>query len=173
MTAYLNLPEVQSALHVHNVPAQWSMCNNEMFSAWPESDWRTHMEYYYQEILEETSAAGLPFKILVFTGDDDSVCGTHGTQYWIDRMEGWTPITSSYSQAWPDTDLQVGGFLSVYEVDVSDGVADADEGGDEEEHEIEKAVLYLSTVHSAGHMAPQTQPSKSLTLLKKFLYEMK
>eukprot|EP00483_Globobulimina_turgida_P013554 UN13579 len=77
MSDYLNQEVVQNALHVENV--EWEMCNNEIFTAWPDSDWDNKMQPYYAQL-----AAKYPqLKILVFSGDDDSVCGLHGTQYWL------------------------------------------------------------------------------------------
>ena len=38
------------------------------------------MEPYYEFLVNQTV---MPLKILVFSGDDDSVCGTVGTQSWI------------------------------------------------------------------------------------------
>ena len=48
------------------------------------------MEPYYQYLIDNAD-----IKILVFSGDDDSVCGTIGTQSWIydlgyDITERWT-----------------------------------------------------------------------------------
>lgn len=52
-------------------------------------------------------------RILVFSGDDDSVCATRGTQLWIDRLN-WTPI-----QDWTPwtVDHQVAGYKKKFEND--------------------------------------------------------
>lgn len=52
-------------------------------------------------------------RILVFSGDDDSVCATRGTQLWIDRLN-WTPI-----QDWTPWEVnhQVAGYKKKFEND--------------------------------------------------------
>jgi len=150
MTSYLNAGEVQEALNVKNV--EWEMCNDAVFEQWPESDWDAQMQPFYAELADKYPA----LKILIFSGDDDSVCGVHGTQYWLDNMGefGWTVDAQSDWIPWHFGD-QLAGFSTTYWT----------AGGD--------VALYFHTVRTAGHMVPQTQPARGLGILKKFLYEMK
>merc|ERR1719192_2488520 len=50
MDDYLNLEEVQSALHVK--PTDWGVCSDTVWEAWPESDFQRQIEPYYTEIVE-------------------------------------------------------------------------------------------------------------------------
>merc|ERR1712176_353916 len=149
MTQYLNQPLVQEALNVKNL--EWEMCADDVFESWPEQDWDNKMEPYYAQL-----AAKYPLlKILVFSGDDDSVCGLHGTQYWLDNMDeyGWKVDADNEWLPW-QFDNQLAGYSSTY----------LTENGD--------VALYFHTVRTAGHMVPQTQPGRALGLLSKFLNEM-
>eukprot|EP00490_Sorites_sp_Unknown_P029487 CAMPEP_0114680106 /NCGR_PEP_ID=MMETSP0191-20121206/53704_1 /TAXON_ID=126664 /ORGANISM="Sorites sp." /LENGTH=97 /DNA_ID=CAMNT_0001956373 /DNA_START=838 /DNA_END=1128 /DNA_ORIENTATION=+ len=75
MTKYLNQEDVQSALHVSNI--EWEMCSDKVYDAWPDSDWSTSMESKYIELVNNYD-----IDIVIYSGDDDSVCGLQGTQYW-------------------------------------------------------------------------------------------
>ena len=94
-------------------------------------------------------------KILIFSGDDDSVCGVHGTQYWLDRMDeyGWSVDEDNEWVPW-EYDQQLAGYSTTY----------LTQNGD--------VALYFYTVRTAGHMVPQTQPDRGLGILRKFLYEI-
>ena len=149
MTTYLNEEIVQDALNVKKT--DWEMCNNHVFRNWPEDDWDNKMQPYYAQL-----AAKYPsLKILVFSGDDDSVCGLHGTQFWLDNMDeyGWTVDSETEWEPW-QFDNQLAGYSSTY----------LTKNGD--------VALYFHTVRTAGHMVPQCQPARALGLLKKYLYEM-
>merc|ERR1712013_914995 len=114
MTDYLNQAEVQSALHVKNEgegAVTWEMCNDEVFQGWPEADWDNQMQPYYAEL-----AAKYPeLKILIFSGDDDSVCGVHGTQYWLDEMDsyGWRVDAQNEWIPW-EYNEQLAGYQTTY-----------------------------------------------------------
>ena len=109
------------------------------------------MQPFYAEL-----AAKYPqLKILIFSGDDDSVCGVHGTQYWLDNMDeyGWRVDGNNEWVPW-QYDNQLAGYSTTYLTGNGD------------------VALYFHTVRTAGHMVPQTQPARGLGILKKFLYEM-
>lgn len=102
----------------------------------------------WKDVLKMSPAS---FKVMVYSGDDDSVCATLGTQQWIWSMglqekpnEGW--------QRWTfdgvDDDGQTAGFITKFE------------GG-----------MSFATVHGAGHMVPSTRPAQSLQLMQAFLAE--
>jgi len=149
MTIYLNEDTVQESLHVK--PTEWSMCNDEVFENWPETDWDNKMQPYYAEL-----AAKYPqLKILVFSGDDDSVCGLHGTQYWLDNMGdyGWSVDSDNEWVPW-EHNQQLAGYSTTYLTQTGN------------------VALYFHTVRTAGHMVPQTQPDRALGLLRRYLYEM-
>jgi carboxypeptidase C (cathepsin A) len=78
----------------------------------------------------------------MFYGDDDSVCSTWSTQYWIwdlgyQALDKW--------KVW-EVDEQVAGYHTVFE----------------------KRLAFV-TVHGAGHEVPTFQPARALELFKKYL----
>jgi len=137
MTAYLNQDSVKAALHVKGDRA-WEQCSRTIKYA--QGDGHNSMVPYYQYLID--GKFGL--NILVYSGDDDSVCATIGTQAWIWDM-GYKPAgkiwqsyivdgqTAGYATAWKDTKF---GFV---------------------------------TVHGAGHEVPTYKPEVALDLFAKYL----
>ena len=87
------------------------------------------------------------FKVMVYSGDDDSICATLGTQQWVWDMgftasETWTPWHFQNTE----DDGQVAGFTTKF-----------------------KEGMSFVTVHGAGHMVPQTRPAQSLQLMSAFV----
>ena len=76
---------------------------------------------------------------------DDSVCGTLGTQSWIWNMNYTVDSNNDWEQ-WTDSTGQLGGYMVKF-VDAFNFV----------------------TVHSAGHMIPETQPMRSLEAFTAYL----
>ena len=72
-------------------------------------------------------------RILVYSGDDDSVCATPGTQRWIGAM-GWT--ASSEWTGWT-VEGQLGGYIQSYNNNFT-----------------------FATVHGAGHEVGPCSPGK-------------
>ena len=153
MADYLNLDKVQSALNVK--PTEWAMCSDPVWDAWPDSDYEAYMQTYYDEIISEY-AAELNLKLCVYSGDDDSVCGLQGTQYWLDRWDGYETNADCGSiwEPWEDDRTQLGGYYTQYFVE-----------------DTCKIALNFITVRSAGHMVPTTQPQRALKVLQKFLFD--
>merc|ERR1719198_324828 len=85
--------------------------------------------------------------ILVYSGDDDSICATLGSQQWI-----WA-MNLTVTEPWHAylVDDQVAGYTT-YFTDEKAGSG-----------------FRFTTVHGAGHMVPQTRPEQSLFILKSFL----
>lgn len=87
----MNQPLVKSALHVQT-GITWHECSNKVryngtvYSTVP----------IYKDLVQgvySTAATSQTLSILVYSGDDDSVCGTIGTQNWIWKM-GFTVDTN-------------------------------------------------------------------------------
>ena len=80
-------------------------------------------------------------KILIFSGDDDGVCATTGTQYWMYAMK--LPVTSAF-QPWYDYFMpdQFGGYFVKFQ-----GIA-------------------LATVHGAGHEVAYYKPERAYGFFK-------
>merc|ERR1712167_241163 len=93
------------------------------------------------------SEGSYTLRIMVFSGDDDTVCGSLGTQAWIhelgyDITSKWTSWTYEHSVY----GNQVGGYITHF-------------GG---------AGLTFATVHGAGHEVPTYKGEAALELLSKY-----
>ena len=92
--------------------------------------------------------------MLIYSGDNDAVCATEGTLYWMNnKMNKIYSIDSSNDfTAWEMDDEQVGGYYTKYL-----------------NSDYSNTAWHFTTVRSAGHMVPATQPGKSLQVLYNFL----
>merc|ERR1719471_1337215 len=153
MADWLNLEEVQTALNVKST--EWEMCSDAVWDRWPDSDYDLFMQDYYDEIIQNY-AVEEDLKLCVYSGDDDSVCGIQGTQYWLDRWEGYEADSTVNWTPWADESLELGGYYTIYHKEGDDSFN----------------ALHFMSVRTAGHMVPTTEPARALTLLKKYLYEM-
>jgi len=137
MNSYLNQASVKSALHVKS-DVTWEQCSRTI--KYDQGDGHNSMVPYYQYLID--GKFGL--NILVYSGDDDSVCATIGTQAWIWDMgyktDGkiWRTYTvadqtAGYFTQWKDTNL---GFL---------------------------------TIHGAGHEVPTYKPEVALDMFDRYL----
>ncbi|XP_057843140.2 serine carboxypeptidase-like 26 [Cryptomeria japonica] len=133
---YLNTHAVQSALHanVTGLPYPWEECSIPINLVYDRST--TTVVPIYQRMI----TSGL--RILVFSGDVDSIVPVTSTRYSINVLKlsiekEWYP--------WMDGDINVGGFSVIYKG------------------------LIFATVRGAGHEVPSYQPSRALTMAKFFL----
>jgi len=132
---YLNRADVVKAIHANAARLPWNSCSDIV--RYNMSDLDTPMEPLYNQLF----AAAPNLKILVYSGDDDSVCATLGSQYWIYRMNMQT------KQAWTSWmyNKQVGGYIVKF-----------------------KSMSFV-TVRGAGHMVPQYKPALGLEVFRKYL----
>lgn len=148
MTEYLNRPDVRAMLHVdHN--RTWSACDDSVFEGYAESSHNAPMEPVWKEIIRGTDWAALqmqPLKLLIFSGDNDAICGVHGTQRWLPKL-GLN--CTAYWEPWffddPLYGEQLGGYYVKYEG------------------------LHFATVRGAGHEVPAYRPAAAYELLRHFL----
>lgn len=137
MTTYLNLADVKAALHVKS-DVQWLDCSRSI--RYDNKDGAQSMTPYYQYLID--GKFGL--NILVYSGDDDDVCATIGTQSWIwdlgYKVDGkkWVPYTVSG---------QTAGYLTKWT----------------------NTKLAFATVHGAGHEVPTYKPEVALYLFDQYL----
>ena len=94
--------------------------------------------------------------VVLWLGDDDAACSTSGEQYWLNRWKNYVRDDSTNWLPWKSDDLQLGGYHTIYH----------------NRNNMDFNALHLITVRSAGHMVPTTQPGRSLTVLRKFLFEL-
>jgi carboxypeptidase C (cathepsin A) len=135
---YLNRADVQTAIHAK--PTVWSECSYTL--EYSESDSLNPMEPYYQYLID----GGYNLNILVYSGDDDSVCATSGSQDWIYNL-GYK-ITNNW-KSWMYTDDTFGDQLGGYV--------------------IQFAGFNFATIHGAGHEVPTYKQQAALEVFKKYL----
>jgi len=135
--AYVNQPSVIQAIHANpNLGYPWDECSDVL--RYNYSDMGVPMEPIYQQLLSTHPE----LHMTIFSGDDDSVCGTLGTQLW---MWGLNLTVVSNWTSWTDANGQVGGF-----------------------HVFFKG-LNLVTIHSAGHMVSSFEPERGLEAFRQYL----
>ena len=140
---YLNREDVKNDLHVKS-SIQWEECSRTV--KYTYVDKMRPMEKYYNKILNSKSSPDL--NILVYSGDDDGVCGTVGTQKWIYNL-GY-PIKSLW-KTW-EVDGQMAGYVTKFNTPFSD-----------------ESRLTFVTVHFAGHEVPTYKPKEAFILFQSYL----
>jgi carboxypeptidase C (cathepsin A) len=141
---YLNKMEVKVALHVHQ-DIEWEECSRT--TKYNLADKMLPMEKYYKIILNSKTHPDL--RVLVYSGDDDSVCGTIGTQRWIYNL-GF-PTTSLWD-TWYNTDGQTAGFITKFKTPFA-----------------KNSRFSFITVHDAGHEVPTYKPKDALELFEMYI----
>lgn len=105
------------------------------------------------------------FKMLVFSGDSDSVCGTVGTQHWVYNLTG-----TNVNTLWRNWTVlgQTAGFLTVFQPsDELDDIGGSTVVGGAPHHNITH--LAFATVHKSGHEAPRYQPVNTFAMFASFI----
>jgi hypothetical protein len=139
-TEYLNLPEVQKAIHVKpgTIPhGKWSDCGNVNYTFNYDSELPNYQAW----------AAEGKLQILIYNGDADYILSHMGNAAWI--REGLNLTISEAFRKWKGSDQQVAGYYERY------GTAG-------------KPLTFL-TVKGAGHMVPKDRPRHGLDMFKAFL----
>lgn len=91
---YFNLPEVQTALNV--VQREYNECDDYVWNNWDQSVYDDDMSLIHEWIADNHSHID-GFKAMIFSGDNDAICATLGTQQWLDQSFGdnvqtaWAP----------------------------------------------------------------------------------
>uniref|UniRef100_H2Y6L1 Carboxypeptidase n=1 Tax=Ciona savignyi TaxID=51511 RepID=H2Y6L1_CIOSA len=132
---YLNQPIVQKAIHAD--PTNWEGCNNFINTQYSRVDVATSMIPLYRNNLLNKG-----IKILVYSGDLDSLATSIGTQRCLKMLD--LKIKSKWKY-WLDSKNQVGGYTEVY-----DG-------------------LTYATVRNAGHEVPSFQPMRAYDMFTRFI----
>ena len=119
----------------------WAMCSDTVGQRYSNEDVDAPMMPIYDELV-----ANGTLSIMVYSGDDDSICATAGSQKWIWNMnykvtQPWGPVL---------VDEQTAGFTTYFTGPSGAG-------------------FRFTTVHGAGHMVPQTRPAQSLEIMRKYL----
>jgi carboxypeptidase C (cathepsin A) len=139
-TTYLNRKDVQQALHTKK--GNWQECSDTINQNWNVTDLGVPMMPIYQYLIAE----GNNLNIMVYSGNDDSVCATLGSQQFI-----WDTFAPTSGQEWGPwmtgngADAQVSGYTQGFKG------------------------FRFTTVNGAGHMVPSTRPAQSLDMFTKYL----
>lgn len=141
-TAYLNKPEVQSALHVQG-DVKWGECASINYS---QDSVNSNIIPVLQELIK-----GGGLRIMIMSGNVDSVCPTLGDQRWIWEKEAYGCDFQSSFDPW-----KFKGQVAGYTVNFTNSKGDG---------------LRYATVMGAGHMIPMTQPERGYHLVHKFITE--
>jgi len=140
---YLNKNDVKTSLHVRS-DIVWEECSRT--TKYNLLDKMIPMEHYYKTILNSKSHPDL--RVLVYSGDDDGVCGTIGTQRWIYDL-GFT--VNSLWKTWY-LDGQTAGYITKFNTPFN-----------------KESRFYFMTVHFAGHEVPTYKPKEALELFEMYL----
>jgi len=133
LTEYLNRVDVRKAIHADDISGKWEECSDVINYNFT---FGTNMIPYYRKFFREGN-----LKILIYSGDVDSVIPFLGTEKWIDSLnlnvkENWRP--------WMD-DKQVGGYVKIY-----DG-------------------LTFISIRGSGHMVPYFKPKQGYAFFERFI----
>ncbi|GJY75058.1 putative peptidase S10, serine carboxypeptidase, alpha/beta hydrolase fold protein [Tanacetum coccineum] len=103
--SYLNIPEVQKALHANitGLPGQWQDCNDEIFDNWNDEP------FTVLPTIQKVMESGISFWL--YSGDIDSRVAITTTQYAIKKLN------TSIKTPWYPWYLkeEVGGYVTEYE----------------------------------------------------------
>jgi serine carboxypeptidase-like clade 2 len=136
MTSYLRQDSVKEAIHVKK-DILWKECRN-----WNDHKTQpTDMTSFYNYLID--GKFGL--NMLVYSGDDDFVCSTYGTQSWIWDL-GYKVAPGKEWQEYT-VNNQTAGYITKWK----------------------GTKLGLATVRGAGHMVPAYKPEIALELFGRFL----
>jgi hypothetical protein len=142
---FLDTPAVRKAFHVDpSITTPWQKCGGIDYS---EDDVDTPTTDLYQELVAGAIAGTHNLNMMIFSGDDDSICSTAGTQYWI---WGLGAESASIWNPWSVLD-QTAGFVTHFDL-----------GPDTE------AKFTFVTVHGAGHEVPAYKPVEALQMFRNY-----
>lgn len=132
------MKSVKEAIHV-NTDTLWQECSYTVSYNTTDSA-QTSTVPYYQYLID----GGFDLNILVYSGDDDSVCATIGTQAWIWDM-GYTVM----GKAWQVYTVaeQTAGYLTKWK----------------------DTKLAFLTIHGAGHEVPTYKPQVAIDMWARYL----
>jgi carboxypeptidase C (cathepsin A) len=134
-TTYLNQESVKEAIHV-KTDIDWEDCSTT--TRYNMLDRLVPMKPLYRQLVHNDD-----LRVLVYSGDDDAVCGTVGTQSWVYDLG---KKAESLWQVW-EVDGQVAGYLTRFE----------------------GANYAFATIRNAGHECPAYRPKESYELFSHFL----
>ncbi|KAL9190978.1 hypothetical protein ACHAXT_000684 [Thalassiosira profunda] len=148
---WLNQRSVQEALNVHpgQRPVRWHACAPSKTLSYRRDDFLRSQLDILRELLAVARKGDLHLNMLVFSGDNDSVCSTSSTQAWIYDLAD--PIPGQDWREW-NVEGQTAGFVTRFDL------------GDKT-----NSKFTFATIHGAGHEAAAYRPVEALQLFKMYL----
>ena len=140
MTNYLNQAAVKEALHV-KTDIDWLDCSRSL--RYKQTDGSKSMVPIYKYLI----SGNYGINILVYSGDNDDVCGTIGAQDWI-----WDLGYQASGKIWQPyiVNGQTGGYSTKWDTKSSTHFG-------------------FATVHGAGHEVPTYKPDVALWLFDSYM----
>uniref|UniRef100_A0A7S3D2V7 Carboxypeptidase n=1 Tax=Palpitomonas bilix TaxID=652834 RepID=A0A7S3D2V7_9EUKA len=135
LATYLNRADVKAAIHA-DPSIKWVQCSDTVDRVKYTYSYASMLPLYAR-FLNETS-----LRVLIFSGDIDSVLPFTGTQAWIDKLD--RPIKRSWAP-WLDSEGQTGGY------------------------KVEYDRMTFITIRGAGHMVPEFRPQRAFDFFSRFL----
>ena len=148
---YMNREDVQNALHV-NKSIIWSECSNTV--KYELKDKMKSVVHIYKELIDDKEA---DIRILIYSGDDDSVCATGYTQHIVFDILNYK--IDSYWKLWK-VDGQSSGYITQFNTHLINHL---------DNHLDNQSKLAFSTVHFAGHEVPAYKPKEAFVLFNAFI----
>ncbi|KAF4035508.1 Serine carboxypeptidase [Phytophthora infestans] len=137
--ALLNRLDVQEALHIEGeLPVKWVDCQPYISH---------NFDRTFSSLNKYRKLLGNDLKVLIYSGDADSVVNFIGTQRWITEDDGLALKPASPWRAWLGPDDQIAGYHQRFELG-----------------------LTFKTVKGAGHMVPAVRPLHGLHLFDCFIF---
>ncbi|GAB5030423.1 serine carboxypeptidase ii-2 [Nannochloropsis oceanica] len=151
---YLNRLDVKGAIHA-NKWVTWEDCSSLILETFERSDWSL---FDFNSLVEgRTEGRREPLRVLLYSGEDDAVCSSKGTELWLETL-GWT-----IADEWAPWSVREGGRKGE-----SEGKAGGAQVVAGMKKKYENGVVY-ATVNGAGHAVPSFKPREALQLFTDFL----
>lgn len=151
---WLNQKVVQEALHVNtngdSGPMRWHACAPSKDLSYRDEDFLQSQIPIFRELIALAKHSGLHLSLLVFSGDNDSVCSTSSTQAWIYDL-GVDPLPFQDWDEW-SMERQTAGFITRFDLGKKS-----------------RSKFSFATIHGAGHEAAAYRPIEALELFRRYL----
>jgi len=154
---YLNRADVKAALHASEDVA-WEDCSFLVLANFRRSDWSTLLEPTFKSLVggEKGEGERTGLRVLLYSGDDDTVCSSRGTELWLESLawgaeRAWAP--------WFVRGAAAGG---------REGGREALPAGMMTKY---KNGLVFATLEGAGHAVPSFKPREAFFLFSEYLYD--
>ncbi len=144
---YLNREDVVKALHANPATLPWKPCSNKI--DYSKKDSLEPQMKVYRTLLSTMYDGSVNLNMLIYSGDDDSVCSLAGTQTWIWNLG----VTADSRHTWVPWLVanQTAGYVTQFHLKNT------------------KSSFTFATVHGAGHEVPSYLPMEALELFRRYL----